>query len=99
MTMYPPNSARNRTMFADVHKTTWTQQLVPAIANSSCLFVGSRQGGAYPRSYDSVIEGYWHHYITDGLFETDWDYSRFTAATCGKGIGRRVGQQRPRHNS
>lgn len=99
LTMYPPYSARNRTIFASVAGTTWTQNGVPAIPNSWCLFVGSSQGGPFPPHYDSLIEGYWHNYTTDGLFETAWTYSRFSAANCGKGVGSRVGQQRPKHKS
>ena len=99
LTMHPPYSARNRTIFVFVFESTWSQQGVRAIPNSSCLFVGSSQGGPYPPHYDSVIEGYWQNYTTDGLFETAWTYSRFTAANCGKGVGSRVGQQRPKHKS
>ena len=99
LTMYPPPPAKNRTTWAEVYKSTWTQQGVPAIPNSSCLFVGSPQGGAWPSTFDTVIEGTWQDYITDSLFETAWSYSRFTTANCGKGVGSRVGQQRPKHKS
>ena len=99
LTRYRPPPAKNRTTWAQVYNSTWTQQQVPAIPNSSCLFVGTQQGGPWPSSYDSVIEGNWHNYVTDSLFETAWTYTRFTAATCGKGVGSRVGQQRPKHKS
>ena len=83
LTMYPPLPAKNRTMLAQVHFSTWTQMGVPAIPNSQCLFVGSLQASPYPSGYDSVIEGTWEDYITDSLLETAWNYTRYTAATCG----------------
>ena len=84
LTMHPPPPAKNRTMFAQVSGSTWTQGHVPAIPNRQCLFVGNRQAGSYLASYDSVIEGTWRNYITDGLFETNWTYTRYTALACGK---------------
>ena len=81
--MYPPGAARNRTMLAQVHETTWTQNGVPAIPRSKCLFVGSQQAGAWPSNYDSVIEGTWQDYITGHLFNTTWTYKRYKEATCG----------------
>ena len=83
ITMYPPGAARNRTMFAQVHETTWTQMAVPAIPRSSCLFVGSQQAGAWPSDYDSVIEGTWADYRTDSLFDTTWTYTRYREQICG----------------
>ena len=83
ITMYPPGAARNRTMFAQVQETTWTQMGMPAIPRSSCLFVGSQQAGAWPSDSDSVIEGTWQDYRTDSLFNTVWKYSRYREETCG----------------
>ena len=83
ITMYPPGAARNRTMFAYVHETTWTQMGVPAIPRSSCLFVGSQQAGAWPSDSDSVIEGTWADYRTDSLFDTTWTYTRYKEQICG----------------
>ena len=81
--MYPPAPSKNRTVFAEVSERTWTLLLVPAIPNSKCLYVGSHQAGPSPSNYDSVIEGIWEDYITDGLLDTTWNYTRYTAATCG----------------
>ena len=83
ITMYPPGGARNRTMLAQVHETTWTLNGVPAIPRSSCLFVGSQQAGAWASYYDSVIEGTWQDYRTDSLFDTTWKYTRYRKQICG----------------
>ena len=83
ITMYPPGGARNRTMLAQVHETTWTQMGMPAIPRSRCLFVGSNQAGAYPSDSDSVIEGHYLDYRTDSLFDTTWKYTRYREQTCG----------------
>ena len=83
ITMYPPGGARNRTMLAQVYDTTWTLMGVPAIPISRCLYVGSRQAGAWPSDSDSVIEGTWEDYRTDSLFDTTWKYSRYKEQTCG----------------
>ena len=83
ITMYPPGAARNRTMFAQVQETTWTQMGMPAIPRSSCLFVGSQQAGAWPSDSDSVIEGTWQDYRTDSLFDTTWTYTRYREQICG----------------
>ena len=83
ITMYPPGGARNRTMLAQVHETTWTLNGVPAIPRSRCLFVGSQQAGAWPSNSDSVIEGTWQDYRTDSLFDTTWTYTRYREQTCG----------------
>ena len=83
ITMYPPGAGRNRTMFAFPHGSTWTQNGVPAIPSSSCLFVGSAQAGAFPSDSDSVIEGTWEDYRTDSLFDTTWKYTRYREQICG----------------
>ena len=84
LTFYPPGVAKNRTMLALVAETTWTQMGVPAIPRSSCLFVGSGQAGASPETSDSVIEGAWEDYIiTNSLFNTTFEYSRYKEVTCG----------------
>ena len=83
ITMYPPGAGKNRTMFAHVHDSTWTQSHEPAIPNSSCLFVGFRQTGPFPSNSDSVIEGTWEDYRTDSLFDTTWKYTRYKEQTCG----------------
>ena len=83
ITMYPPGAGRNRTMFAFPLETTWTQNGVPAIPRSSCLFVGSIQAGAYPSTSDSVIQGDWEDYIADSLFDTTWKYTRYREQICG----------------
>ena len=83
ITMYPPGAGRNRTMFAFPHEITWTQNGVPAIPSSSCLFVGSSQAGALPSVSDSVIEGTWQDYRTDSLFDTTWKYTRYREQICG----------------
>ena len=83
ITMYPPGAGRNRTMFASAHGSTWTQNGVPAIPSSSCLFVGSAQAAAFPSDSDSVIEGTWEDYRTDSLFDTTWKYTRYREQICG----------------
>ena len=83
ITMYPPGGAKNRTMLAQVHETTWTQMGMPAIPRSRCLFVGSNQAGAWPSDSDSVIEGTWQDYRTDSLFDTTWTYTRYREQICG----------------
>ena len=84
LTLYPPGAAKNRTMFADVHESTWTEMIgVPAIPHSKCLFVGSSQAGASPPTSDTVIEGMWQNYTTNSLFDTIFSFSRYRELTCG----------------
>ena len=56
------------------------------LENKRCFYVGNRQGGpsGEPKlPEDSVIEGSYQDYITDGPFETSFEYSVFThAAEC-----------------
>ena len=83
LTLYPPGAAKNRTILAFVHKSTWTQIGVPAIPLSSCLYVGFSQAGAYPPNSDPVIEGMWQNYTTNSLFDTVFSYTHYREVTCG----------------
>ena len=88
VTMFPPTSdldvpmAMNRTFAADLGDKTWSLNHEYAKSNSKCLYAGNGQGGPESDSDDSVIQGNWTDYITDGLYKTNWIYSRYTAATC-----------------
>ena len=53
-----------------------------------CIFVGTSQGGPTNEvddKNDSVIEGSYKDYITDGPFGTDFKYAVFDDAVCSSG--------------
>ena len=52
-----------------------------------CLFSGNRQGGAtnaFGDPNDSIIQGSYQDYEVSNLFDTDFTFSTFDSAVCGK---------------
>lgn len=52
-----------------------------------CLFTGNRQGGAtnaFGDPNDSVVQGSYDDYEVSDLFSTDFTFSTFNSAACGK---------------
>ena len=82
ITVRPP-SGGVRKFFADIHPQTWD------LKNQHCLYAGSGQGGRtyeVPSLPDTVIQGRYVDYKTDGLFAYGYQYSRFES-TCGSNSG------------
>lgn len=80
LTLSPPSSPP-RQFLARLYVNTWDKRDV------QCYYAGSSQGGPLgelesPHLRDSVIEGRYTHYIMDGLFETEFQYTRFDTREC-----------------
>jgi hypothetical protein len=75
---YPESPFRQFTAF--LHHREWDKTLAP------CLYAGNRQGGPMaelPGRSDSVIDGHYRDYLTSGLYEDSFKYSKFEA-TCSR---------------
>lgn len=72
VTVSPPDSPP-RSFLGDSFPRTWDN------TKEHCLYVGNGQGGwsgEFQELPDSVIEGRYNDYIVDGMFETDFKFSR-----------------------
>lgn len=80
VTLSPPSSQPRR-FIARRHSSTWDNRQLP------CYYAGSSQGGPLgeiesPHLRDSVIEGSYRDYILSGLFETQFQFTRFDTSEC-----------------
>ena len=75
-----PPSGQTRRFVGELYRRTWDKSLEP------CYYAGTAQGGAIrefansPR--DTVIEGRYRQYQVQGLFQTEFTYSRFDSSIC-----------------
>ena len=72
-------SAPPRTFVSELYHRTWEGTRAP------CYYAGSSQGGPlneFDAPRDSVIQGRYSDYRVDGLYETDFSYSRFDSSLC-----------------
>ena len=78
-----PAQVDSRSFAAVLYPTTWTEDTIPVIPNTPCLFAGDSQGGplgeARHHSLGPVIEGHYTEYICkDGIFDTSFTYSKYS---------------------
>ena len=77
-----PDEGNPRSFAAIQGPRTWTENNVPVIPNSICLYAGYPQGGKLEEARDptlgSTIEGHYEDYITGGLFETNFAFSQYS---------------------
>ena len=71
ITIFYPGAPK-RTFVADYGDRDWYN-------NRHCLYAGDREGGKSGEvsGYDSVIQGKSSDYIVDGLFSTDFEFSKY----------------------
>ena len=77
MTVSHPSSTRSFT--GVLYDLTWEFE------SKQCLYVGNRQGGPIAEvddPNDSVIEGSYQDYLTEGAFVTQFAYSVFKESEC-----------------
>lgn len=74
-----PADSPSRTFVAEYYDLTWE------LMRGTCFYAGTSQGGA-PREFeepnDSVIEGNFRDYRTQGIYDTDFKYDRFDSSLC-----------------
>ena len=76
--VYEPGHKSYRNFPVFFYNLVWDQSA------DGCYYAGDSQGGP-ERSRDpinSVIEGDYTQYITDGLFDTEFTYNHFDDTTC-----------------
>jgi hypothetical protein len=79
VTVSHPDAERERTFTAILYDFNWE------FGRQPCFYAGNQQGGPIAEVLDpndSVIEGEYFDYETDGLFATDYKFSRFDEYQC-----------------
>ena len=79
VTVAPADGSPLRSFLAEQHFSAWENRPGP------CLYAGNAQGGwsgEVNGLNNPVIQGSYKDYIVNGLFETDFTYSRFEEQSC-----------------
>ena len=79
ITVTHPNAERERTFTAILYDFNWE------FGRQPCFYAGNQQGGPIAEVLDpndSVIEGEYFDYETEGLFATRYKFSRFEEQQC-----------------
>ena len=76
--IYDPSHDKYRRFPAEFYVLVWDRSY------GNCYYAGNSQGGPERghNPVESVIEGVYTQYTTDGLFETDFQYKQFDDDRC-----------------